>query len=107
MSRARMGPKERAFRSRLAKLVHQEPLMRGTLTVREVTCGKPNCRCARGERHVALYLSYRKQGRFYQIYVPRNLAAEMRQWVQNYHTVRDLLEQVSQTAWARLKSLKG
>jgi serine/threonine-protein kinase len=45
-----MSPQERAFRSRLAKLVHEEPLLHGTLNPRSVTCGNPGCRCARGER---------------------------------------------------------
>ncbi len=107
MSRARMSAQERGFRSRLAKLVHAEPLMRGTLTVRRVTCGKPNCRCAKGKRHVAVYLTCSKAGRPQQIFVPRGMEDEVRQWVHNYHTVGELLERVSEVAWEKLRSRKG
>jgi len=80
MARSQMPPQERAFRSRLAKLVHEEPLVHGTLSSRSVTCGNPRCRCARGERHAALYLVYRREGRVHQAFVPASLVSADRVW---------------------------
>lgn len=104
MSRVRMSAAERDWRSRLAKIVHRNPFMRGSLTVRQVTCGKANCRCTRGEKHVAMYLTYSKNGKQHQIYIPKELEKDARLWVKNYHNVRGLLEQVTEQAWKNLKS---
>jgi hypothetical protein len=46
----------------------REPLLPGSLYTLRRKCGKPNCRCRRGELHESTVLSYRGQGK------PRNLA---------------------------------
>ena len=106
MTRSQMSPQERAFRSRLAKLVHEEPLLHGTLSRRYVTCGNPRCHCARGERHPALYLVFRREGRLHQVFVPAALEAQVRQWVATDRTVRSLLEELSRLSLERLQALK-
>jgi hypothetical protein len=93
-------------RSKLAKLIHEEPLMRGTLSVRRLTCGKPSCRCHAGQKHVALYLSYGKEGRVHQLFVPRDAEAQVREWVRNHASVRELLERISQMHLERLTTQK-
>ena len=44
-----------ALRDRRRKVVRQLPdlqqILRGSLLERFLTCGKPGCKCARGERH--------------------------------------------------------
>jgi len=106
MSRTRFAAAERALRSRLAKLIHEEPVLRGTLSVRHVTCGKAGCRCAEGQKHLALFLSSSRKGKTRQIFIPAELETEIRQWVDNYHQVRDLLEGVSESALERLNGRK-
>ena len=106
MARPHMSAQERAFRSRLAKMVHEEPMLHATLNPRFVTCGNPGCRCARGERHPALYLVFRREGRVHQVFVPASLEAQVRQWVATDHTVRSLLDEVSRLTLERLKALK-
>ena len=106
MYRSQMSPQERALRSRLAKLVHEEPILHGTLTLRHVSCGNPRCRCARGKRHPALYLTVRAGGRTHQVFIPASLAPTARQWVANDRTVRGLLDALSRTSVDRLKTLK-
>lgn len=106
MSRTRFAAAERALRSRLAKLIHEEPVLRGTLSVRRVTCGKAGCRCAKGEKHVALFLSSSREGKIRQVFVPAALEKEIRGWVANYRQARDLLEAVSESALERLNARK-
>lgn len=106
MHRSQLSVQERALRSRLAQLVHGEPLLHATLTVRQVSCGNPRCRCARGGRHPALYLTFRREGRTHQMFVPASLAAQVRQWVANDRTVRGLLDALSGLGVERLKELK-
>lgn len=90
-----MAPREREIRSRLAQLVHAEGLLRGSLSTRERTCGKPNCKCAKGAKHTSLYLVFSKEGKYCQIFVPKSLEDEVRAWVANHHKTRDLLEEIS------------
>jgi hypothetical protein len=106
MHRAQLTAQERAFRSRLAQLAHQEPLLHATLNPRQVTCGKAGCRCARGDKHRALYLVCTVAGKKRQLYVPPALEKEVRQWVSNYHSVQELLDKLSELAWQKLKARK-
>jgi hypothetical protein len=46
----------------------REPLLPGSVYTLRRKCGKPNCRCNRGELHESTVLSYRGQGR------PRNIS---------------------------------
>ena len=106
MSRSQMPAPERALRSRLAQLVHQEPVLRATLNVRHVTCGKKGCRCTQGQKHRALYLVCSVKGEKRQVFVPASMEQEVRRWVQNYHSAIDLLDQVSERKWGELKQRK-
>jgi len=106
MSHAQMSAQERAFRSRLAQIVHKQPMIRATVCVRNVTCGKAGCRCAKGDKHRAVYLSCSVKGKNRQLFVPKSMEKEVRLWVDNYHTVHKLLEQLSERAWQKLKKQK-
>jgi hypothetical protein len=106
MARTQFAAGERALRSRLAKLIHEEPVLRGTLSVRHVTCGKAGCRCTQGQKHLALFLSSSREGKTRQVFIPAELETQIRQWVDNYHQVRDLLEAVSESALERLNGRK-
>ena len=104
-NRSRMSPEERRSRSELTKLLHSEPVIRGSLSVRERSCGKPNCKCViKGEKHVALYLVVREDGKYRQIFVPRHLHDRVRAWVDNHHKAKALLEEISQFQHERLRT---
>jgi hypothetical protein len=107
MPRTQFAPAERAARSKVAKIVHEEPLLRGTLSVRRLTCGKSSCRCHAGQKHVALYLSYGREGKVYQVFVPKEAEAQVRAWIRNYASVREGLERISAMYRERLASLKS
>jgi hypothetical protein len=101
--RARMGEKERELRSQLAKLVHGSGLIRGTLAVRERTCGKPGCKCARGEKHASLYLVAAYDGKYRQVFIPSALEDAVRLWVANHQRARELLEEISRLQYERIR----
>jgi hypothetical protein len=50
----------------------------GTLQRQMVKCGKPNCKCARGELHEAFYLFYSRRGVQLKFYVRRDDVAKVR-----------------------------
>ena len=58
----------------------------GTLAERGRVCGKPTCRCARGEKHPALLLAHwAGEGKTRSLHVPYVLADEVRVGVDAWH----------------------
>lgn len=102
--RAHMPPAERQARSRLAQLLTQRGVIRGTLLVRKRKCGKANCRCAQGEGHESLFLVISENGRTRQLFVPKDWESRVRLWVEDYHRARKLLEEVSRIYWDKVRN---
>jgi hypothetical protein len=102
--RSKMSSQERAFRSKLAQLIDQRGVLRGTLLPRRRICGKASCRCAKGHLHESLYLVLSEGGRTHQLYVPRDWEAIVRQWVQGYHQAKELLEEISRIHWDKVRN---
>jgi hypothetical protein len=98
-----MSARERAFRSKLAQCVDQRGVLRGSLLVRRRVCGKSNCRCAQGQLHESLYLAISAEGRTRQLFVPKDWEERVRQWVAEYHRAQDLLEEISQVYWNKVR----
>jgi hypothetical protein len=98
-----MSPAERHLRSQLNQLLSSTGLLRASLSVHERTCGKPGCRCNRGQKHVSLYLVASEGGKLRQLFIPKSLEAQARQWVAAYQRVRELLEELSQLHWDKLR----
>jgi len=51
-------------------LEQRGPLIHGSLGNRKRVCGKPTCRCARGELHEQTYLSSTVDGKTRQVHIP-------------------------------------
>lgn len=103
MYRSQMSKEERKNRYRLKPYVGYREFVRGTVSVRQRVCGKPNCKCRRGEKHVCLVLTRSKDGKPEQLYIPKEKEEKVRRWVENYHLVQGLLERISSVYWDRLK----
>jgi hypothetical protein len=86
----------------LARLL---PMVSGSLVEQYVTCGKPRCRCTRGQKHGPLYYLYwKQQGRSRSLYVPRERVSELRHQIENYrHFQTELasLLRLQRRAWQR------
>jgi hypothetical protein len=106
LNRAKLSATERNFRSRITQLSSGHWFLRGTLSERSGTCGKPNCRCARGERHQSLYLVQSRAGKPRQICVPKAWQPRVRQAVKDYRLLQKLIEEVSELEWKRLQERK-
>lgn len=103
LSRAKLSARERNFRSRIAQLASGQRLVRGTLSERAGKCGKPTCHCAWGELHSSVYLVQSQQGKNRQICVPRAWQARVRQAVSDYRKMQQLIEEISELEWKRLR----
>jgi len=88
----------RKRREGLSKLVPPlSEVLRGSLMERYLTCGNPECKCARGERHgpvwylsVTLDQSHRSGST-----VPTDQVEQVRRWIGNYHQVKEQMEKIS------------
>lgn len=73
-----------------------EEILRGTVFVRRLRCGKAGCHCAEGEGHPVTYLSVTLPGgRTEQISLPKALVSTAEQWVRNYHAWWEAVEKIS------------
>jgi hypothetical protein len=66
----------------------RESLLPGSLYTLRRKCGKPNCRCTRGELHESIVLSYRGQGRPQNISPPPEQIDTLRKMTDDYRRVR-------------------
>ena len=86
---------ERRARSRLTQILHDQPFLLGSLVTMKRACGKPGCKCTRGELHPGLYLALRVGGKRKRIHVPQSMQPLVHQWVANYQEAWHLMEQIS------------
>jgi hypothetical protein len=85
-------------RQGLVKLPPAEEILRGSLVERYVTCGNPNCKCARGERHGPVwYLTVTlAPGRTTGAVISSEKLGQVRRWIANYQAFKEQLEKISE-----------
>src|SRR5207302_10194470 len=90
-----------AFRHRREGLTKVLPplaeVLRGSLMERYLTCGNPDCKCARGERHGPVWYLSVTLDQFHRTgsTVPSEQVDQVRRWIENYHQVKERLEKIS------------
>jgi hypothetical protein len=105
--RNQWSSQERQARSRLAQILHDQELIRGSVVTMARTCGKARCRCLQGEKHESLYLSVVLDGKRRMVYIPPELEDEVRQRVTAYREVETLTETVSAACVDRVLTRKA
>jgi hypothetical protein len=74
-----------------------EEMVRGSVFVRMLRCGKPGCHCASSDGHRASYLSVTfSGGRTEQISLPTSLVPLAKRWVANYVKWWEAVEKISE-----------
>lgn len=83
-------------------------ILRGSLMERYLTCGNPNCKCTRGERHGPIwYLSVTlDQSHRTGCTVPADQLEQVRSWIDNYQRAKDGLEKISDINRELLRRMK-
>jgi len=87
----------RRRRARLARnLPSLETVLQGALVIQRRRCGKPGCRCARGELHGPyVFLTVRRRMGRRLLYIPAALATEVRRRVTLTARIETILAQIS------------
>ena len=80
----------------LQSLPSMNHIIRGSLITRHIKCGKPNCHCATGTGHKSLYLSSFYHGRTRMDYVPAAWETWVRQGLENYEGIQNLLSELTE-----------
>ena len=89
------------LRRELGRLARQ--IVFGTIAERSRVCGKPACRCARGEKHPVVQLSYwAPEGQTRGHHVPRALVDPVRDGVAAWHRFQAIAREVADRNRARL-----
>ena len=104
--RTGQSERERKARSRLHFLVRDKGLLRASMITLETKCGKPNCRCARGEKHLSTVVEQHRRGKTRMRTVSAKQEQELEQWIQNFREVQGLLEELSEIHWQKLYAKK-
>jgi hypothetical protein len=84
-----------AYERRIAKLLKRlsrnSDMVQGSLIEKYVQCGKPNCRCAKGEGHGPVYyLSFQEKGVTKLIYIPRGDVPKVRGQVAKFKQYKEI-----------------
>lgn len=90
------------------KIAKQMPrsskIVKGTLVELRRKCGKPNCRCQKGEKHVSLYLSQSHKGKTRMTYIPRKYEKEIKTSVKWHKKLIQVVEDLSEINIKIIKS---
>ena len=87
--------REQKLRSELQTILNQHSWIRGTISKRKRTCGKPTCACSRGQKHSAVYLLTSNKGKTEQLYIPKQKQDYVMAGVQSYKRIKKLLNVIS------------
>jgi hypothetical protein len=63
-------------------------LLNGHIQKRRIRCGKPNCKCAKGEPHTAYYHVWDCDGQRYQKYVRKSEVETIRRKCEQYRQIQ-------------------
>jgi hypothetical protein len=79
----------------------------GTIQPKLLTCGKPGCKCAKGEKHGPYqYLAYHKEdGSMEWIYIPKKELAQIKSRIENFENLEREIKELVKIEF-KLKGVK-
>jgi len=100
--RSHFSAKERSARSMAAKLMHDRAFIVGSLVQMKRACGKANCKCTKGAKHVSWYLSIRHKGKRKMICIPRQWERDVIDGINTYREITKHMDTISQASLERI-----
>lgn len=71
----------------LKKLKTKNPILGSSISKIYSKCGKPNCRCVTGKKHLSHILTRRENGKTKTTYIPVNLVPKVKKWIIEYKKI--------------------
>jgi hypothetical protein len=93
----------RMLAARVKGLVARGPVLAASLVRIAKHCGRPGCRCQKGQKHVGNYLTFKVAGKTRTVYVPLDLVAEVRAWIAEGRRLKELMRESSLLATALVR----
>ena len=84
-----------------------EEILRGSIVVVKRYCGKANCRCLKGHKHLSMYISQSNKGESRLIYIPQRSENEVRRLIRNYRALKSVMEEISRINMQLVTSSAG
>ena len=94
----------RMLDARIKKLRAKGPVLAASLVQSGKQCGRPGCRCLKGQRHVQHQLTFKVGRKTHTVYVPVDLVKEVRGWIEEHRRLRQLTQEISQLAVALVQT---
>ena len=102
--RQKLWAKSRYLRSKIRQI---GPMITGSIALRHIKCGKPNCRCIRGYPHFICQVTCKEEGKTKTVYVDKKRQGEALWWSRNYKLFKKFLKEHTEVNLALLKSDRG
>jgi hypothetical protein len=93
-----------SLQARQKDLQAQCPVLAASLVTLGRACGNPRCRCARGQKHVGHYLTWKVKAKTHTVYVPVDLLPEVKQWTQEHRRLKQLIRDITQLTLALIRT---
>ena len=90
-----IGMLEKRRDKKIEQLKELGPVLQGSITIIKTTCGKPNCKCVRGEKHTSTVLTKKVNGKTKSLYIPNDMVTEAKKWVKENQKLRKLQKEIS------------
>ena len=74
--------------------LRQKDMIKGTLYQSARVCGNPNCKCAKGEKHISWYLIVNRDGRSRQDYVGAVVPFEIQERVDRFQNYKRIVQRI-------------
>ena len=94
----------RFLHARQRELRAKSPVLAASLVTIRRACGNPNCRCARGHKHLGHYLTWKVKTKTHTVYVPVDLLPEVKLWTQEHRRLKQLVQQITQLSLALIRT---
>jgi hypothetical protein len=105
-----MSEDPKAARARRGAIARRLPdpneILRASLITRYTTCGKPGCKCMRGQKHGPSYTASVTvgAGKTRQVYVRKDDVDSVRTWIDNYDKLWRGLVEISEINFELLRA---
>ena len=94
----------RFLQARQKQLQAKSPVLAASLVTIRRACGNPNCRCARGHKHLGHYLTWKVKTKTHTAYVPVDLLPQVTQWTQEHRRLKQLVREITQLSLALIQT---
>jgi hypothetical protein len=103
-NRSVLPERERRARSKATKLIHDKALIVGGLVEMVRTCGKPNCKCTKGEKHKSWCVSLSHKGKRKMVHIPHACEDAIFKGVKAYQELWEQMSVISEASLERILS---